>query len=500
MKQIYTLLIFSLLGNIGFSQPSESTIKADLKKKFPTATTILLTSAGSTKKEFENNIYQTVYRRDVSITEPSNNPAFPNVKTIHYGAVRYDLTNGKYVFSRYLVGDSELIGMPDPDKGEIMNMVDSNLTEIFRLGIRNEIIGLPQKFELVKDTKFTWHNFNSVTFKAFTSYERFINDIGDAQEEKQVYAIRLYREETGTWNKLIASSIESEKTILSTKKYTTAQREQLKSFEMIISTSEAEKKWKSLKPINFPEMKDMHDVKDFVHSYFYGKSSDEIESLLYQMLASFYFVKPDFKVLTSDGKALIDKTLQATATGEFLYKDQFCVTPEIKEVGNGYIDYWNKDKSAYTRLAIGTENNQWKLGGITIYINSIPEKAKAISAVPCGNGVLSVVARGEREGVSKLKLNDVVLAYYETDGLWYPSYYLGYSNYYYDVQYFMDNAKGKVRKVVPYTPTIGDKGWVKTQAGTLVEVTILSVKKLDVEIDFNGTKTPYKLSGIMFKK
>lgn len=492
------MFIFS--AQVGFSQPSEATIKADLKKEFPNATSIVMTSAGSSKKEYENNAYQTVYRRDVMITSPVSDKRYPNVKVVSYGGVRYNLVNGKYVYAKYLVGDSELIGMPDPDEKELLGLVALNMSEIFRLGTRNEIIGVPSEFKIAKNNKYVWHTINSVSFKATTSYERLYNNIGDAETVEQVYTIRMYREENDNWNKFNGSADADGKTVVSTKKYTQSELANLKSYEMILATAEAEKKWASMKPIRFPEMKDIHDVKDFIHSYFYTGNETEIENLLYQMMASFYFVKPDFKVLTSDGKALIDKTLQATSSGEFLYKNQFCEHPEVKEVGNGYIDYWNKDKSAYTRLDIGTENNQWKIGGITIYINSILDKAKVIEATPCGSGVLSAVARGEREGVSKLKINDIVLAYYETDGFWYPSFYLGYSNYYYDVQYFMDNAKGKVRTAVPYTPTVGDKAYVKTQSGNLVEVTILSIKKYDVEIDFNGTKTPYKLSGLMFKK
>ncbi|MBK7291383.1 MAG: hypothetical protein IPI78_14735 [Chitinophagaceae bacterium] len=49
------------------------------------------------------------------------------------------------------------------------------------------------------------------------------------------------------------------------------------------------------------------------------------------------------------------------------------------------------------------------------------------------------------------------MAYYESDKLWYPAFYLGYENYYYHIQYFMDNSKGKVRKIVPMEILAGDK-------------------------------------------
>lgn len=89
------------------------------------------------------------------------------------------------------------------------------------------------------------------------------------------------------------------------------------------------------------------------------------------------------KVLTNEGNQLLEKTLKATATGSTLYKNQYCEKPEIKETGNGYIEYWNKDKSAYTRLEIGTENSNWKFSGITIYVISTPEKARIIESTPC---------------------------------------------------------------------------------------------------------------------
>lgn len=496
----FILFSFLVASMTSIAQPTDATIKADLKKKYPSVTTIELTAgAGTVKKEYEDNVWKNVYRRDVKLISNASNPNYPNVKVVDYGGVRYDLENGKYVFKRYLVGNSELIGMPDPDEKEILSYIENNLSEIFRLGIRNEIIGMPKPFEITPDNNFKWHTFNSVSFTASTSYERFINDIGDAELVNQVYTIRLYREENGSWNKLIGDEFGVVKKVLSNKKYSQAERENLKTMEMIYLSAESEKKWATFKPLSLPAMKDLHDVKDFLHAQFMTADKNNIEGLLYQMMAAYYFVKPDFKVLTADGSALIEKIIASTSTGEFIYKNQYCVSPELKEVGNGYIDYWNKDKSAYTRLEIGTENNQWKIGGITMYVISVLDKARSIEAAPCGSSVLSAVARGEREGVSKLKPNDVVLAYYETDGYWYPSFYLGYNDFYYDVQYFMDNAKGKVRKAVPYTPIVGDKGYVKTQSGNMVEVTILSVKKFDVEIDFNGTKTPYKLSGIMFK-
>jgi hypothetical protein len=390
--------------------------------------------------------------------------------------------------------------MPDQDKEALQTLIDNNIQEIFRLDARNRMIGEPQGFTFGNATKFKWHNFTSVSFDMETTTERFINDIGDAETVQQVYEIRVYRDsETGPWNRLVASESANNRTVLSTKRYSASERENLKSFEMLLQTRLAEAKWASFEPLNMPEMKDNFDVMTFVHNTFMSGDAASIENVLYHMLPSFYFEKPDFKVLTRDGSDLVNRILANTVSNDFIYKNQYCEFPELKERGNGYLDYWNKNKTAYTRLEIGTEHNKWKLGGIAMYVIQVPDQARQIEASACGSGKLSAVQRGDREGVSKLKKNQMVLAYYETDGFWYPATYLDYANYYYDVQYSIDNSKGKVRKVVPFTVEAGDVAYIKLNNGQIAECVIKSVSGKNVVIEFSGQDVTVKTIGLMFK-
>lgn len=500
MKQILLAFVLMLSYFVAFAQPSEATIKADLKKSFPNYTSVTFNSAGSTVKEWENNRQITVYRRTVTVICPANNPNFPNVKWSYYGDVKYNVSSGKYTYAKYNPGSEELLGMPDPNKEELQVLINNNMQEIFRLAARNEIIGEPQGFTFGSATKFKWHTFQSVSFEMESTYERFINDIGDAEKVRQSYEIRVYRDtETGAWNRLIASESANNRTVISTKRYSTAERENLKSFEMILQTRLADEKWASFKPLNMPAMKDAYDVMTYVHSIFMSGDAALIENMMYHMLPSFYFVKPDFKVLTREGNELVGKTLAATVSDDFIYKNQYCEFPELKERGNGYLDYWNKNKTAYTRLEIGNEEGKWKLGKVTIYVIQIPEKARQIESAACGNGKLSAVQRGEREGVSNLKKNAWVLAYYESDGYWYPATYLTYSNSYFQVQYNVDNSKGNVRKAVPFTPQSGDMAFVKLNDGSIIEVEIVSVSGQNAVIKAGGSEATVKIAGLMFK-
>ncbi len=500
MKNILfsTLLVFGVI--VSFAQPSDATIKADIKKSFPTATEIIFSGAGSKSRIFENNAYVNVFNRDVTVVVPANNPNFPGVKAMYYGGVRYNLVGGSYSFVRYSPSSEELIGMPDPNMDEIKTLIDDRIMDVFKLAARNEIIGRPSELTLAQPAKFKWRSFKSVSFEMETTLERYINSIGDAQTVKATYEFILHRDdELGPWVRMHASEERSKMTVISTKKYSASEREQLQSFELILQTELADKKWASFKPLHEPEMKDMFDVMNFVHGVFMSANPGLIENVLYNYIPSFYFVKPDFKVLTREGGELVEKVLGQTCSNDFIYKNQFCEFPELKEQGNGYIDYWNKNKTAYTRLEIGTEHGKWKLGGITIYVISVPDKAREIESAACGDGRLSTVQRGEREGVSNLRKKAMVLAYYETDGYWYPATYLNYSNSYFEVQYLIDQSKGNVRKAIPFLIEPGDKAFVKLNNGSIAEVTIVSVSGENAVIDFNGSEVTFKVIGLMFK-
>lgn len=502
MKNFVLLILFVVGLKTVVAQPSDAQQKADIKKEFPKALSIELKGNGATVKEYDNGKERLIYRKAVTVIMPTSNPKYPNVKLALHGGVNYNITSGSNSYQGFSPSYEELIGMPDPDKEEVLAFIEDNLSEIFRLGHRNEMIGMPGKFSIDENTKYTWPTFNRVNFNATVVYERFKNNIGDAETLEHTMLIRLYREDEGPWNNINAGDaegLENPRKILSTRNYSAQERENLKSFEMLLLTAEAEKKWATMKPINLEGINDLYDVKDYVHGFFMTADKRRIENLLYQMLASYNFVKPDFRVLTSDGKALIDKTLEKTVSGDFLYKNQYCENPEVKEVGNGYIDYWNKNKTAYTRLEVGKEEGVWKLGGITIYVISTLDKAKEIEATACGSGALSAVQRGQKNAGQKMTKNDWVLAYYDSDGYWYPAFYLGYASNYHDIQYFEGNAKSKVRNVVPFSPEVGDKGFVKLQNGQLAEVTIKSINKFDIVIDFNGQEINHKLSGIQFK-
>lgn len=482
-----------------FAQPSDDKVKADIKKEYPHLKITGFKTKGTTSAKWENNVKVLSYARTLTAENKIDDKRCPSCTYFGDYEVWYKVNQGNYSYHKLNPKGGKIQGMPNPNINEILSFLNENKLEIFKANA-NQIIGMPEPFVVDQNTKFNWVDIGHLEFDTWLVYEEFINDIGDARKVKDPKKITLRSDENGNWKFLLTNnSANFQREIISEKRYTAKERDKMQTFESLLNSESAKQKVSSLKTITLPNMKDKFEVVDFVHSQFLTADKSTIESMLYQMLPSFYFSKNDKNVLTRNGQELIDKVLQSTVSGDFIYNEQYCPKPELKENGGSYIDYWNKNKTAYTRLEIGTEDNKWKLGNITIYIISLVDKAEQIEKTACGSGALSAVQRGEKNANQKITKNDWVLAYYDSDGYWYPAFYLGFANNYYDIQYFQGNAKSKVRKVIPFSPEVGDKCYVKLQSGQMTEVTIKSIKNTDIVIDFNGKDTNYKLSGVMFK-
>lgn len=492
------LLILSLSSTLAFAQPSESQIKADVKKQFPSATSISVSGTGSSSKEVESGVLKTIYRRNVNVTVPTGNAKYPTTKWEYRGAVRYDVNGGSYSFVKYNPGDEILHGMPDPNKQEVLAFINANKSELFVN--KNTYLGEPEDFVFAEPVSFKWLSFDRVQFDAITKFEEITSNFTtEVFSEKK--RINIYGKDGSNWNKVIGEKINEidAKKSIEKKKITAEELELKNTWGEKLDLEIAMNIWSNLDPMNIPVFQDVYQASNFVNEILLTGDERKIQSLLFNMFPQEAFKAPEYKAFSRWGSDFYHKMMNATTSGNYLFKDQFCKVLDVKQAGQDYVDFYNKDQSSYCRFTFGVDQKgQWKL--IETIMNVLQDsKGAEFKAMECSKKSITAVERGTQIGVGKLKVKDYVLAYYESDRMWYPCFYLGYENSYYDVQYFIDNSKGKVRKAIPMDIQVGDKAFVKTQSGALVEVTVKSINGLDVVIDFNGQDTAYKVSGLLFK-
>lgn len=490
-------LFFVLISGFAFAQPSVTQIKADVKKQFPKATLIDVSAAGKTTKELESSVWQTIHRQNVNVTVPANNAKFPNAKWIFRGAVKYQKAGSGFSFVKFNPGDELLEGMPAPNKEGILTFLNANKSEIFTN--KYSYLSEPQGFELVPTGKLVWLDFDRIQLEVTTTYEKITSTIS-TEKIKAKLKIIVYGKDGGSWTKAQTTGgkeLDSE-VLLEKKKYSVEELEKINTWGDQVDLKEAMVAWARIKPLTVPAFKTVFEAASFVNDILIEGDDMKVRSLMYYMSPSDAFKAPERKVFTRYGKERYEKIMTAAVNGDYLYKEQYCSLIDVKESTQSSVDVYNKDRSSYCRFEFGLENNAWKLTGATMYVLQ-GEVGTKLKSLPCTKTSLGTVERGTQQELSKLKVKDHVLAYYESDKLWYPAFYLGYENYYYNIQYFMDNSKGKVRKIVPMEILAGDKAFVKLQDGSLKEVTIKSVNGTDVVIDFNGQNTNYKMSGLFFK-
>ena len=493
----YSLLsLFIFLSAFAFAQPTVTQIKADVKAQFPKAIDIDVSAFGKTTKEVESNVWQTIHRQNVNVTVPANNAKFYNAKWVFRGAVKYQKLGSGFSFVKFNPGDERLLGMPEPNKADIITFLNNNKNQLFRGTY--DYINEPQDLVLDPSVKIEWLSFDKIKVGVSTAYEIITSNFS-TEKVKENMPVYLFGKDGGSWTKVETLGMGSgSKTVLEQKKYKQEDLENINTWGEQLDLKEAMIAWARIKPLNVPVFKTVFEAASFVNDILIQGDDMRVKSLMYYMSPTDAFKAPEHKVFTRYGKERYEKIMNAAVNGDYLYKEQFCPLIDVKESTQSSVDVYNKDRSSYCRFEFGLENKVWKLTNASMNVLQ-GEVATKLKALPCTKTSLSAVERGQQQELSKLKIKDYVLAYYEADKLWYPAFYLGYENYYYNIQYFMDNSKGKVRKIVPMNIQAGDKAFVKLQSGSLKEVTIKSVNGTDAIIDFNGQNTNYKMSGIFFQ-
>lgn len=276
------LLILSLSSTLAFAQPSESQIKADVKKQFPSATSISVSGTGSSSKEVESGVLKTIYRRNVNVTVPTGNAKYPTTKWEYRGAVRYDVNGGSYSFVKYNPGDEILHGMPDPNKQEVLAFINANKSELFVN--KNTYLGEPEDFVFAEPVSFKWLSFDRVQFDAITKFEEITSNFTtEVFSEKK--RINIYGKDGSNWNKVIGEKINEidAKKSIEKKKITAEELELKNTWGEKLDLEIAMNIWSNLDPMNIPVFQDVYQASNFVNEILLTGDERKIQSLLFNM-------------------------------------------------------------------------------------------------------------------------------------------------------------------------------------------------------------------------
>lgn len=356
----YLVFLSALLASGVLSgQPGVSQIQADVKKEMGgNCIEVKITGKGGITKEFENGVWIQYHRTPVNAilrTEMSG------VTRLMKGAAVYTVNGNKYHFKKYNTASGEYLGLKAPDVAEIKKFI-SSLPDL-ALGSRaNQIIDIVSYD--IDNSLPVWHTLQSVSIKATYVYWQKKSDF--EQEQMRVpFELRLYKKDGhNSWSEASlmtpdAASDPRKIEKLGTKKYNGEKTLLEKGMQKI-----NDQKFNSLPEVSIPPYTSTKDMAMWINKLLMEGDAGKAEKMFLMLTPASQ--KNNAGMLHPFAAGLLDKIKTALTNNYSTYKQQYCSTLMIKESSANSIEWWNKDKTKFSRMVVQQDAGTWYITDLSI--------------------------------------------------------------------------------------------------------------------------------------
>ncbi|MEL6675787.1 MAG: hypothetical protein AAFR61_26505 [Bacteroidota bacterium] len=359
MKSLTTILL--LLGLVFseslLAQPSDAQIRKDLMN--PGIISMKLSNTGG-KKVWSSIHAQYFWERGVVIVRNAKIAEYPKATVEIGGISRYHITNGRYSYREFKVMWNEYKGIPTPSDEEIVEMARQRLKQILR-NRYNSIVGPVENLRIADEKKTEWHTPKSFSINYALSYPEVVSYTEVAQKDV-IHRVRFYRDEvTSPWKENVVGTVESETTTSKTT-YTAEEIRAMPSLADIEQEAAATEALAGLPPIEIPAFQSDIEVFMFVHQILLQDDPKLFEAMMMRMMAPHNFVEGSTTRLNQNGANLINTNLKRAFEGKSSYSQQYCQDPAIKHRQKNMVQFLNKSKQVYTRIALGQYGGRYERG------------------------------------------------------------------------------------------------------------------------------------------
>lgn len=368
MKTLITTMFMILLGIIVIAQPSDGTIKAKIQADSPSATNIELLGSGTTSREYSDGAYYNYYRRSYRTTKPTT---YTGISEVYSGSIQYVQSGGSYVFSQYLIGDHWFIGVPDPDKNEILTMLNADLEKYLKNVYYNRVVGELSPITFPADPEYHWHELTSVSFLTKVTYSEKVNST-QVRKAEHTYRVRIYSDEfKGPWKSFNSSREEEDKNAGEVITYTREELEAIPTLSQLDAENRAKAIMASLPNVgDIPAFQSSTQLFYYIHDIILNKSSDEVKAYLYKVIAPVCYQANSTILLNNGDKEWFDKVVD----NHEAYKACFCPYPTVKAVQSNMIQWYDRNNKRMLRMTATQVEDTWKLTIIDFYPASKTEQ------------------------------------------------------------------------------------------------------------------------------
>jgi hypothetical protein len=323
-------------------------------------TQVTVTGTGKTVKEFENGVWTNYFRVPVNAVLKTD---MPGVTRLMKGAAVYTVQGSNYQFVKYNTGTGEYVGIKAPDEAAIKKLIYA-LPDLALGGRANSITQVDQ-ISLQPETA-TWHTLLSVTIKCSYTYW-YIKNNTTQEQVQEPFDLKLFRKDAqAPWHAATlltpnAASDARRKQVLNTKPY----RHEKTTLEKNYAQQALEHE-QSLPTVSVPSGSDIQTFAAWFHQLLLEGNAGKTEK------AFMTLIHPNQKnnagMLSSYAADLLNKIKLATKNDFSSYKDQYCTNFQVKEKTGQSIEWWNKDRTKFSRILAEQKNGQWIITDCSIQI------------------------------------------------------------------------------------------------------------------------------------
>ena len=344
MKKLIITTVLLIAGIFSYAQPSDATVIKKIRERFSTGDIKL--GAWSTSKKQEGLVWHYYHWKHFTLSKKDASGVTGIIKS----AVIYEKLNGSYSFHNYATITTEVGGMKDPNKDELVKYLKANLQEYLG-GAYGDIVGEMPIISIPANTKFNWASPEQVTFNSKVTYTRKISNT-EVEKAEHTYETMLFKGKNGNWNRILADETEGQKRVISKKAFSSS----MKTLQELDEETSAAVAISSLPWVEeAPVFKSDKQVFYFIHDKLMASAPQEAKANLYKVLAKSSFQSGS--ILKNYVQEWVDKLINNLKS----YQYTFCQYPKVKDEQAGMIYFYNKDNTRFVRMTAKEEAGTWKI-------------------------------------------------------------------------------------------------------------------------------------------
>ena len=359
MKKIVLTLLFISLMNSGFGQISNTSMLAKVKSLHPNnRISAKMDAQGYHDQAFEKEVWVTYYRHGYTVISKTQ---YTGITHKYTGSLLYKKNGNDYIYQTNMVGDGVYLGVPKPDKNEILKLLNTDLNKVLGDYIYSHAIGKISEIELVKEDQWKWKKLNMLELKAKVKVTTKISAY-KTETSEPIFIITLYSDTyKSPWNKW--HSLVVEKKSLGTKEYTYDELNQIKTLAELDTEKQASEKMSGLKKLEIPIFNTDQELFALTQRTLMASDLETVKSYLYQVMSKQCKEQGSDVVLTYLTQQWFDKITTNLDT----YRKTHYAKPKVDHYQSGSITFFDKENRRKTVFEAVQEDGTWKIFSIRYY-------------------------------------------------------------------------------------------------------------------------------------